>query len=217
MEIDGCVNIRANNVTIRNSLIKGDCFFNVLNDSGNTNLQLVDVEIDGGNSDSTGAGVGGDNYTCTRCDIHGVGDGLKLGDNVTVQDSYIHALYGANDSHNDGMQASDGSNILVRHNTITPVFSGSTSCIIIKGEFGKISNLTFDDNFVGGGAWTVYAGDGYGGGIPDSAGVHVTNNQFTTAYWPKGGAFGAITNTGAGTTVTGNTWADGPNAGRPVT
>lgn len=214
--ISGCIVIKANNVTIKRSLITGDCFFSVLNDSGNTGLNLTDVEIDGANLNEAGAGIGGRNYTCTRCDIHGTGDGLKLGDNVTVQDSWIHDLYGANDSHNDGMQASDGSNIRVLHNTIVPTYRGSTSAIIIKADFGPISDLVFDGNYVGGGAWTVYAGDGYGSGIPDASGVKVTNNSFTTAYFAKGGAFGPITNTGSGVTVSGNVWADGPSKGQTV-
>jgi hypothetical protein len=215
--ITSCLDIKANNVTIKRSLISGNCFFNVLNDSGNTGLVLSDVEIDGGNARADGAAIGGRSYTCLRCDIHGTGDGVKLGDNVTVQDSWIHDLYGANDSHNDGMQASDGSNIRVLHNTITPVYRGSTSAIIIKADFGPISDLTFDGNLVGGGAWTVYAGAGYGSGIPDATGVKITNNQFTTAYFAKSGAFGPITNTGSGVTVAGNTWADGPSKGQPVT
>ena len=65
------------------------------------------------------AAVGGYNYTLTRVNIHGTVDGLKLGSNVMVQDSYIHDLVIANDSHNDGMQNMDGANIVIRHNTIS--------------------------------------------------------------------------------------------------
>jgi len=214
--ITSVLNIKANDVTIKNSRIAvGNASFILLNDSGNTGLMLQDTEIDGLSTVTDGAAIGGRNYTALRCNIHGTGDGVKLGDNVTIQDSWIHDLYGGNDSHNDGMQCSDGTNIRVLHNTITPVYSGATSCIIIKADFGPISDLIFDGNFLGGGGWCVYGGDGFSG-LPDATGVKITNNKFTTAYFSNGGAFGPITNTGAGVTVSGNTWADGPKAGQAV-
>lgn len=208
--------IKANNVTIKNCRIAvPNAAFIILNDSGNTGFLLQDTEIDGLNTVTDGAAIGGRNYTALRCNIHGTGDGVKLGDNVTIQDSYIHDLYGGNDSHNDGMQCSDGTNVRILHNTILPVYTGATSCIIIKADFGPITDLIFDSNLVGGGGWCVYGGNGFSG-LPDATAVQITNNKFTTAYFPNGGAFGPITNTGAGVTVTGNTWADGPKAGQAV-
>jgi hypothetical protein len=50
--------------------------------------------------------------------------------------------------------------------------------------------------------------------------IRVTNNRFTTAVFPKGGAYGPVAAWdpgGTGNIWTGNVWADGPSAGRPVT
>src|SRR5665647_3434531 len=79
----------AHNVTIRNSLIRASGYWLVLNDEGATNLQIIDTELDGTNNRSGDAAVAGQNYTLTRVNIHNTIDGLKLGSNVTVQDSYI--------------------------------------------------------------------------------------------------------------------------------
>ena len=48
--------------------------------------------MDGQGNTSNDAAVAGHDYSLTRVNIHGTVDGLKLGDNVTVQDSYIHDL-----------------------------------------------------------------------------------------------------------------------------
>lgn len=215
VQINGCLTIKANNVTVRNVLVKSDqCFFLVLNDSGNTGLTLTDVEIDGmGKAGQTG--IGGRNWTALRIDVHGTEDGLKLGDNTSITDSFVHGLVGASSAHNDGMQASDGANITVRHNTVDIALSTATSAILVKSDFGPISNVTIDSNLLAGGAWTLYAGETGNDGSAVT-GVKVTNNQFSTRYWPKAGAFGPITSVPAGAVVTGNQWFDGPNAGGPV-
>ncbi|MGB7979757.1 MAG: hypothetical protein WCF36_03065, partial [Candidatus Nanopelagicales bacterium] len=95
----------AHNVTIRNCRIAANGYWLVLNDEGATNLQITDSELDGLNNTSNDAAVAGRNYTLTRVNIHNTVDGLKLGSNVTVRDSYIHDLVVAGDSHNDGMQS----------------------------------------------------------------------------------------------------------------
>jgi hypothetical protein len=212
--ITSCLTIKADNVTIRNSLIRGNCFFNVLNEDSK-NLVLTDVEIDGLNANPAGAGVGVSNYSCTRCDIHGTGDGAKMSSSTTIRDSFIHDLAFGNDSHNDGVQISDGSTIVLDHNSINPTATNATSAILIKADFGAIANVKVTNNLLAGGAWTVYAGDGFSC-CPDATGVVISGNKFSTVVWPKGGYYGPITNTGSGVTVSSNTWADGANVGKPV-
>lgn len=46
--------------------------------------------------------------------------------------------------------------------------------------------------------------------------IAITNNKFTTVVHPRSGAFGPLTSVSSPVVVTGNTWADGPNAGRPM-
>ncbi len=81
-----------------------------------------------------------------------------------------------------------------------------TDCIYFKQEPGKFlgtgTNLDgskgylVKDNFIGGGAYAIYAGwdASYGAPAPGSlANMVITGNRITTAWWPKGGALGPIT------------------------
>ncbi|WP_425561306.1 hypothetical protein, partial [Microlunatus panaciterrae] len=131
-KITGCLNIKADNVTIKNSLIQsGGCFFNVLSDNGNTGLKLTDVEIDGQGNTSGDSAINGSNFSCLRCDLHGTVDGAKAGSNVVIQDSYIHDLSMTSGSHNDGIQSLGTTSLRIVHNTII-IKAGSTSAIILS-------------------------------------------------------------------------------------
>ncbi|GAA2106767.1 hypothetical protein GCM10009841_26260 [Microlunatus panaciterrae] len=217
-KITGCLNIKADNVTIKNSLIQsGGCFFNVLSDNGNTGLKLTDVEIDGQGNTSGDSAINGSNFSCLRCDLHGTVDGAKAGSNVVIQDSYIHDLSMTSGSHNDGIQSLGTTSLRIVHNTII-IKAGSTSAIILStGSASNMRNVLIDSNLLGGGAYTVYGG--YLAGTDDLSkvsNISITNNQFTTQIFPKSGAYGPLTSTDSPVVVSGNTWYDGPNAGKSV-
>jgi len=217
-KINGCVVIKANNITIKNSLIQsGGCFFNVLSDSGYTGLKLIDVEIDGLNNGSGDSAIGGSNYICQRCNLHGTVDGAKAGDNVIFQDSYIHDLAMTSSSHNDGIQSLGTVSLRIVHNTILVKSGGTAAVILSTGVASRMSNVLIDGNLLGGGAYTVYGG--YQAGTDSLAkvsNISVTNNRFTTQIFPKSGAYGPLTSVDPPVLVSGNTWFDGPNAGKPV-
>jgi hypothetical protein len=223
VEVNGCITVAAgaDNVTIRNVLIRSnDCYFLLLNNAGAKNLNVVDTEFDGLNSAENDSAVGGYNYSLARVNIHGTGDGAKLGDNVTVQDSFIHDLAISGESHNDGLQGLDGANITIKHNTII-VKEGATSAIILgvtANDSWTLKNISIDNNLLGGGALTVYGGYRAGTDPVDRvSGIRITNNRFTTQIFPKGGAFGPLTSVDPpAVTLSGNAWYDGPNKGAAV-
>lgn len=223
VEINGCVSLApgADNVIIRNVLIKTpDCRFMLLNDEGAKNLQVIDTEFDGMNNGQGDSAVGGYNYTLTRVNIHNTFDGAKLGSNVTIQDSYIHDLIVTDDSHNDGLQGLDGTNIVIRRNTIIAP-DGSTSAIILGvngNDSWRLNNILIDNNLLGGGAWTVYGGYQEGVDPLDRvSNIRITNNKFTTRIFPKGGFYGPITSVDPpAVTTSGNVWYDGENKGGRV-
>lgn len=208
----------AHNVTIRNSLIRASAFFLVLNDEGATNLRIIDSELDGGGATGNDSAVAGRNYTLTRVNIHGTLDGVKLGSNVTIQDSYIHDLVMSSGSHNDGMQSLGSDNVVIRHNTVI-VPQGATSAIILStGSASSMRNIDIDNNLLGGGAYTVYGG--YLKGVDDLSKVSdivISNNRITTTVNAKGGVFGPFTSVDQpAVTLTGNVWHDGPLAGKAI-
>jgi hypothetical protein len=217
-QITSCLVIKANNVTIRNSLIVSNgCFFNVLADNGNTGLLLQDVEVDGLKNLSGDSAVNGSGYTCLRCNIHGTVDGFKAGSNVVIQDSWIHDLAIGNDSHNDGIQSLGTTSLKILHNRIV-MADGATSAVILStGSASDMRNVQIANNFLGGGAFTVYGG--YEAGrdtLSKVSNISVTDNVFTTAVFARSGAFGALTSVDSPVVTARNTYADGSKAGQPV-
>jgi hypothetical protein len=210
----------ANNVTIKNSIIRASGYWLVLNDEGATGLKIIDSELDGTpNAPSSGdSAVAGDNYTLTRVNIHHTVDGLKAGSNVVVEDSYIHdMLIAGADPHNDGIQSLGTTSLTIRHNTII-LKDGSTSAIILStGSADSMRNILIENNLLGGGAFTVYGG--YEAGrdtLSKVSNIRIIDNKFTTQIHPNSGAYGPLTSTDSPVVVTGNTWYDGPKIGQPV-
>ncbi|SEQ12283.1 hypothetical protein SAMN05421756_102527 [Microlunatus flavus] len=216
--ITDCLVIKADDVTISRSRITSPgCQFNVLSDAGNTGLRLVDVEIDGQDNTTGDSAVAGAGYTCLRCDVQGTTDGFKAGSDVTIQDSWIHDLAMTKESHNDGVQSLGTNRLTIGGSTIV-LADGATSAVILStGSASAMRNVSISDNVLGGGAFTVYGG--YSAGEDDVAkvsGIAITNNRFSTKIHPRSGAYGPITSADPPVVVSGNTWYDGPEAGRSL-
>ena len=221
MQVEGCITVkaRADNVTIKNVLVKGGgCYWPIQDNSGAKGLSITDVEVDGQNNPSNDAGIACDNgCTVTRANIHNTIDGMKVG-NTTVQDSYIHDLDHTSTSHNDGIQSLGAIGLNIRHNTVTVSDDATSAVILSTGVATDMRNISIDSNLLGGGQYTVYGG--YAAGVDQLSkisNISVTNNKFTTQICPKSGVYGPLTSVDPPVAVSGNTWADGPKAGQPVT
>lgn len=217
-KITGCVVIKANNVTIKNSLLQTNgCFFNVLSDNGNTGLVLQDVEIDGQGNSTGDSAVNGSGFTCLRCDVHGTVDGFKAGTNVVIQDSWIHDLVIQGDSHNDGIQSLGTTSLKIIHNRIV-LADGATSAVILStGSASAMKNVEIRGNLLGGGAFTVYGGYAAGQDVRSRVdNISITDNRFTTVVFPRSGAYGPLTSADPPVVLSGNLWLDGPKAGQSI-
>jgi hypothetical protein len=180
LDIKGTVTVRAKNVTIENSKIEaGTSDWAVQVGSGS--VIVKDSEITGS---AAGAFVG-DNFTLLRDEISDFhGDGMKLGNNVTVQDSWIHHATTENGQHADGMQLQNGqSNVMIKHNTIDPEEDGSNAAVFLKNDLGPnntVGPVVVDDNLLGGGGFTLYAYKGSTG--LEQGGITIENNHFLRDY-----------------------------------
>jgi hypothetical protein len=172
-DIHGCLSIRADRVTVKRSRIRcaGDYVVRTADDV--TGVVLQDVEIDGTGSAATIA-IGVTGYTLRRADVHGVGDGPRMGDNTVVEDSWIHGLVEGGGSHNDGIQSTGGHHLVIRGNRIENP-KRQTSCILIGADLGDISDVLVTGNLLNGGNYTVYAGADPG---HTASNIRVTGNRF---------------------------------------
>ncbi len=207
VDIRGCVTVRAANVTIKRSRIACSGIY-PLQVSGAGSLLVEDTELDGQGSPGANC-LGYENFTARRVDCHGVGDGMRLGDDVVIEDSYIHDLVTCGGCHNDGVQAVGGSNMVLRHNTIENKY-GQTSAIKLGAELGPLHNVLVENNLLSGGGYTIYAG----GSGDDVSGIQVINNRFRRSpagFFPKGGSYGPVSYYDPnlpGNRWSGNVWDD---------
>lgn len=136
------------------------------------------------------------NVEISFCDIHGIENAIG-GGNLFIHDNYIHdfAIWqvGGDTDHTDGVQTAGSTNIggmRIIHNTIigictagglaTPTnYQAGSSCVALSMG---MHDLTIDGNFFAGGTYTLY-GNAQAGGSP--ANTHVTNNRFSTQYYPN--------------------------------
>jgi len=90
---------------------------------------------------------------------------------------------------------------------------GASSAIGLYADSGSVTDATIRDNWMAGGAYTLYAG---GAG---SARIVVTGNVFSNEYWPKCGFYGPIAYWnpgGSGNLWSGNTYRNGDAVAAPA-
>jgi hypothetical protein len=171
--IDGCLSIKADNVTIKNSLVRtqswcyggdgqsgpaavstGGCHDAA---TSPTNLVIIDSEVDAGNTPPGGtyAGVSSCNYSLVRADVHGAAVTLWAGHNVNITDSFIHdpTTNGGTD-HTEAIDADSGDHVTMNHNWISaansPQSSYQTGGISINNSWGPAKYFTVTNNFIEG-------------------------------------------------------------------
>jgi hypothetical protein len=169
LDIYGFVDVQAPNVTIRRSIIRGGTATGnrglITNTTSNaTNLLIEDCDLIPTNPTVWLDGVKGANFTVRRVNIDGgVVDGVKVhGNNVVVEDSWIHDLayyshdpnQGGGPTHNDGIQVLGGTNITIKHNTIT-VGTKHNAVMQVTQNYAATKSLSFTKNWVDGGTCSV--------------------------------------------------------------
>ncbi|MDT4910245.1 MAG: hypothetical protein QOI69_3486 [Pseudonocardiales bacterium] len=215
LDIRGFVTVRAPNVTIKRSIIRGGVATRgsvglvTAVDAHATNLVLQDSTLVPAHPSVSIDGVTGANYTLTRVDIYGTVDGAKvLGDNVTIQNSWIHdtthyahdPAQGNGPSHNDAVQVLGGRNVRISGNTVR---GGNNAALQITQGSGVVAGLAFTGNWADGGACTVNVAD-----TPRKAmsGISVSSNRFGHTSGYKNCAI--IVSAGVSVTTVGNTWVE---------
>ena len=217
-QFNGDVSVRASNVTITRSLIKGRVDAGSARSGEQSGLVIRDSEIDCGcpslGASDTPTAIMESNYTLTRVEIHNSGHGAAVADNVVIEDSWIHGLGGNTDAHKDGIFSGNGSHVTIRHNNIEcndGPLRGCTSAIGLLTDFGDITYYTIDNNLLN----TIGSYCFYGEGGPQkpysSNHITFTNNHFGRKLYPRCGFYGPVTyfdSTAPGNVWSGNVWDD---------
>jgi hypothetical protein len=170
--IDGCVEVAAPDVLITRS--KVTCTDTLLRvRSGD--LTVEDSELDGQRTAITT--IGGD-YTLRRVNIHNVNEGPRLDSNVRIEDSWVHHLVLTNpDDHQDILQTTGGTNIVIRHNTLQAYNPDEdethNAAFMVGSEFAPLRDVLVEENLMSGGGCTVNIRPD-----TDASNVRFRNNTF---------------------------------------
>jgi hypothetical protein len=163
LEVHGIIAVHHSNVTVRNCLIRSVGPFLVYIYADTTGTIVEDCEIDGigrGNSNSSGIFVQGTNAQILRNNVYRVENGMSFtGSGHLARDNFIHNLRasGGDPPHYDGMQC-DGLNgdFTVEHNTIFNENGDTAGCVMLDNIAGPSDNVLIQDNYGGGGGFTMY-------------------------------------------------------------
>lgn len=184
VDIRGYVRITGKNVTIRNSIVRGGaarCPAAVIQVEGSAVIE--DVEIAPASPNACLDGVWAAATTLSRVNIHGTVDGVRAGNDVTVQDSWIHDLAHYNTGApeggatiNDAVDTRGRRRITLRHNVLYPGANANAAYQVTQ-EGGASGDIRVENNWLDGGHCVLNFAH-RGGGPTPMTGIAVTNNRF---------------------------------------
>lgn len=185
LDVHGFVNIKANNVTIKNSVVRGGVATGntglISATWGHTGLVVTDSTIYPEHPSVWQDGVKGGGFTLRRVNIWGTVDNVKVhGSNVRVENSYLHgSVKYASDpnqkggpSHNDAVQILGGNNITITGNTLV---GADNAAIQVTQNFAPITNSVISKNYANNGGCTFNVWITPTAGVP---GLSMLNNRF---------------------------------------
>lgn len=157
-DVRGCIRVQGDNVVIRNVKVSCKTSSAVITNNGR-NLLVVDTTVIG--LGSGGNGIGSENFTARRVDVSGGSDGVRLGSNVVLEDSYLHDQNFGGSCHCDATQSyGDTTNVLVRHNTLLVHPEGNAA---YQFGTGIKAGIRFHGNYLAGGGFLLNGGVGEDG------------------------------------------------------
>ena len=164
LDIHGFVTVRARNVTISNSIVRGGRSkghaTGLITNYGFAGLVISDVRIVPEFPSVYFDGIKGSEFTARRVHVSGGVDSVKIhGNNVTIEKSLLeNTTFYANDpqqnggpTHNDNIQILYGANLRLTGNTIR----GARNFAILGAASKGNTNLVLSDNWLDGGHCTV--------------------------------------------------------------
>jgi hypothetical protein len=163
--VRGCITVDAPRVTIRNTRVEcrqpsADRAVAAAPDSADsTGLVIEDSELDGGGVVDIGVDLNG--VTLRRVDVHDFNDGVRMGSDIVVEDSWIHDMTRIGDLHADAIQGISAKNVVIRGNTLDPTNSRTgdlgNSAVQLGSETGTRDsrNVVIEDNAMDGGNYAL--------------------------------------------------------------
>lgn len=160
LSLDGCIQVRANNVIIRNSRIS--CLAGaagVTVDSTSTGLQIENCSVI--SNGSTPIGLQVSNATVIDSEVKGFALGVRLGDHVTLERDWIHDTFSTQKLRTAAIQGISAQQVVIRGNYLDaagPLSRGDdVAAILLGSEIGSkySQNVAILGNFLDGGGYAL--------------------------------------------------------------
>ena len=192
VDVRGSIYVRADNVTIRRSLIRGDGQGTGSTDAliaswwGNKGLLIQDTTVRADIESVNLDGISGQGFVAERVEIARVVDNVKvIGGNAVVKSSWLHdSTYSSNDpnqpdgvTHDDGVQVEGGPNTLIQGNNIE---NHHNAAVMVTQNYSVTSNLKVVGNWLRDGACTVNVTENPRGRI---IGAEIRDNRFEPGHY----------------------------------
>lgn len=200
LDVDGCIDVQAPNVTITDVRVSCERTTTAIRVDDGASATVAYVEIHGNGVVSTA--VGFSNYTLSHVDIHDVIDGPRINSSVQILDSYIHDLARTSDSHNDALQTTGGTGIVIRNNNLqaynATLDDPMNACFMIGSENAPLRDVVVEHNLLNGGNYSILARDDLNG-----SNIVIRGNQFGRNF-----RYGPYRGVNAMDADSSNVWAD---------
>jgi hypothetical protein len=210
--VSGSVMVGGANITVQNTRILADGESAGIGLQHSTNALITNNEIGilhgtprllVGIKDVYGDATG---TQVLRNNVQNTSTGIQIHEGL-IADNYVHDMGFASGDHVNGTTSNgDTTMMTIRHNTILNQL-GQTDAISLFQDFGVEANRLITDNLVAGGGYTIYGGDNQRFGVTSN--IKITNNRFSTVFYPNGGSYGPIAAFdagGSGNLLSGNYW-----------
>ncbi|HEY3408238.1 MAG TPA: hypothetical protein VGK53_08715 [Propionicimonas sp.] len=190
IDLHGYLTVNADNVTIKNSVVRGGAKATstkalIMAWLKPQNLQILRTTLVATNKSIYLDGISGSGYTADGVEIINTVDGAKvIGPNVTIRNSWFHGSYYTkgdpthpdNQTHNDGIQVEGGYNVVVEDNRIEAFHNAA---IQVTQNNQATHNVTVRNNkFTGGGCTINVTDKGAGGNGKPIYAFSLTANGF---------------------------------------
>jgi len=178
-DISGHILVQAQNVVIRRCRITNTDpgVAGVIRidtgESDGAGLIIEDCEIDG--TGVTVNGIAGQG-TFLRNKITRVDNGINLYGPATIKDNYIRVAEGTVDAHFDGIENNGASDVVIKHNTII-TDNVQTASVMLNNQFNGLANIDVIDNYLSGGAYTIYVDNTKSASPVDNATIRIWYNK----------------------------------------
>lgn len=180
--IDGHIIVQAQNVVIRRCRITNTdagAAAVIRVDTGMTDgvgLLIEDCEINGTSVTVNGIAAEG---TFLRNKIIGVDNGINLYGPCVIKDNYIRVSQGTDEAHFDGIENNGASDVIIKHNTIL-CDAVQTSSVMLNNYYNGLANIDVIDNYLSGGAYTVYVDNTKSEEVVDKDTIRIWYNKMGT-------------------------------------